>query len=104
MAEYDPSERTPLNSPGFQERDDPEASVHYDRTRHTIKVNPGGAVRVPVTGENALPEVDVEGSGEEELLLAGPAGSSTKRARRSKLSSLSLTDKENLITAGEGSN
>ncbi|XP_033871830.2 phosphatidylinositol 4-kinase type 2-beta-like [Acipenser ruthenus] len=105
MAEYDPSERTPLNSPGSEEGGDLEVfpSVHYDRTSHTIKVNPGGAVRVPVTAESALPEVDVECSGEEELLLPGLEGSSSpkwskgKRARRIRLTSSS--DKENVITA-----
>ncbi|MGH0121187.1 UNVERIFIED_CONTAM: hypothetical protein FKN15_041621 [Acipenser sinensis] len=105
MAEYDPSERTPLNSPGSEEGVDLEVfpSVRYDRTSDTIKVNPGGAVRVPVTAERALPEVDVECSGEEELLLPGLEGSSSpkwskgKRTRRIRLASSS--DKENVITA-----
>ncbi|KAG9342510.1 hypothetical protein JZ751_016513 [Albula glossodonta] len=113
MAECDPNENvsvagneTSEEKPNFPSQEFP--SVLFDRTAggQTLKVNPGCAVRVSESSESVLTELEVEGSGEEELLLPGPAGNVSprggkeKRTRRNRLSSSS--DKESFASPGSG--
>ncbi|KAG7458869.1 hypothetical protein MATL_G00225170 [Megalops atlanticus] len=109
MAECDPNENVSAadiavseEKPNFPSQEFP--SVLFDRTGadQTLKINPGGAVRVSVSSESVLTELEAEGSGEEELLLPGPAGNVSprggkeKRTRRNRLSSSS--DKESFAS------
>ncbi|XP_048852635.1 phosphatidylinositol 4-kinase type 2-beta [Brienomyrus brachyistius] len=108
MAECDPSES------GAEDKPSPSTSpVHIqpalsDRSGigagQAPRGKPGCAVRVSDSTESVLVELEGEGSGEEELLLPGPAGSLSprsgkeKRARRSRRSSSS--DKDTLASPG----
>ncbi|KAJ8336127.1 hypothetical protein SKAU_G00394700 [Synaphobranchus kaupii] len=114
MAECDPDENASgIGTVGSEEKANfPQKEFSpgmFDRTVavQTLKVNPGGAVRVSGSSESVLlTELEAEGSGEEELLLPGPAdnlspkGGKEKRARRNRLSSSS--DKESFASPGSG--
>ena len=112
MAECDPNEKAsvtgtvaPEEKSYFPPKEFP--SGIFDRTVavQTLKVNPGGAVRVSESSESILTELEAEGSGEEELLLPSPTGNVSprggkeKRARRNRLSSSS--DKESFASPGK---
>ncbi|XP_036407413.1 phosphatidylinositol 4-kinase type 2-beta-like [Megalops cyprinoides] len=81
-------------------------SVLFDRTAEIVRVNPGGAVRVSESNGNALPEIETDGSDEQELLLPQPTGSisatgyKVKRTRQNRFCTLS--DKENVSSSGHG--
>lgn len=115
MAECDPGENGSGDKPSPSPSPSPSTSPGHiqpalsDRTGtgagQAPRGNPGGAVRVSDSTESVLVELDGEGSGEEELLLPGPAGSLSpksgkeKRARRSRRSSSS--DKDTLASPGK---
>ncbi|XP_030644000.1 phosphatidylinositol 4-kinase type 2-beta [Chanos chanos] len=116
MSECDPNENEPemnavelATKPNFHSAEVP--SVLFDRNQIGqtlgLTLNPGGAVRISDSSESVLTELEAEGSGEEALLLPGPAGnvsprgSKDKRSRRNRHSSSS--DKENLASPGNSS-
>ncbi|XP_035281564.1 phosphatidylinositol 4-kinase type 2-beta-like [Anguilla anguilla] len=81
-------------------------SVFFDRTGETLRVNPGGAVRVSESSESLVPEVETDCSEELDLLLPRRTGSISsggcriKRTRRNKR--LTSADSENVASSGSG--
>ncbi|KAJ8416460.1 hypothetical protein AAFF_G00357480 [Aldrovandia affinis] len=108
MAECDSEENALVDITEFEKTDFPPQqfpSVIFDRTRETLKLNPGGAVRVsessderPCRVERLLPEVETDGSEEQDLLLPQTTESISsgncrvKRARRNRLLTPSAND------------
>ncbi|KAI2668670.1 Phosphatidylinositol 4-kinase type 2-beta [Labeo rohita] len=115
MAECDPTDGEPEKGGGdltpetnFLTSEVP--AVLFEKTRPAapslgLSLNPGAAVRISNSTESVLTELEADGSGEEELLLPGPAGNLSprggreKRTRRNRHSSSS----DNLASPGNSS-
>lgn len=113
MAECDPTDGEPEKGGGdltpetnFLTSEVP--AVLFEKTRPAapslgLSLNPGAAVRISNSTESVLTELEADGSGEEALLLPGPAGNLSprggreKRTRRNRHSSSS----DNLASPGE---
>lgn len=116
MAECDPTDGEPEKGGGdltltpetnFLASEMP--AVLFEKTRPApspslgLSLNPGAAVRISNSTESVLTELEADGSGEEALLLPGPAGNLSpragreKRTRRNRRSSSS----DNLASPGE---
>lgn len=63
-------------------------AVLFEKTRPSpslgLSLNPGAAVRISDSTESVLTELEADGSGEDALLLPGPAGNLSPRAGREK--------------------
>ncbi|KAJ8262309.1 hypothetical protein GJAV_G00165010 [Gymnothorax javanicus] len=111
MAECDPSENVLVDILDSDKTDfqlEQVSSVFFDRTRESVRVNPGGAVRVSESSEDSVLGVETDGSEESDLLLPQPRSSRSvafgrrqvKRTRRNgRLSSL---DHENFASSASG--
>ena len=108
MAECDSCEDVLVDISDFNQTDcplDQVSSVFYDRTRETLRVNPGGAVRVSESSETLVPEVETDGSEELDLLLPRPTGSISsggcrvKRIRRNRR--LTSLESESFASSGK---
>ncbi|KAG9346945.1 hypothetical protein JZ751_005872 [Albula glossodonta] len=107
MAECDPNENV-LVDIEFDKPDcvqQPFPTVFFDRRRETLKVNPGGAVRISESSESHLPDSDeTDGSDEIDLLLPRstrpkyPGAHRVKRTRRNRLRTNSAN--ENFPSSG----
>lgn len=89
MAECDPTDGEPEKGGGdltnFHPSDVP--AVLFEKTRPLslgLSLNPGAAVRISDSTESVLTELEADGSGEEALLLPGPAGNLSPRPGREK--------------------
>ncbi|KTF89253.1 hypothetical protein cypCar_00004674 [Cyprinus carpio] len=95
MAECDPTDGEPEKGGGdltltpetnFLSSEVP--AVLFEKTRPApsvgLSLNPGAAVRISNSTESVLTELEADGSGEEALLLPGPAGNLSPRAGREK--------------------
>ncbi|XP_016420784.1 phosphatidylinositol 4-kinase type 2-beta-like [Sinocyclocheilus rhinocerous] len=95
MAECDPTDGEPEKGGGYFT---PESNflasevpaVLFEKTRPApspslgLSLNPGAAVRISNSTESVLTELEADGSGEEALLLPGPAVNLSPRAGRDK--------------------
>ncbi|KAJ8269761.1 hypothetical protein COCON_G00123680 [Conger conger] len=110
MAECHSSDDVLVDISDFDNTDFPleqVSSVYFDRARETLRVNPGGAVRVSESSETLVPEeVETDGSEEIDLLLPRPTRSissgdcKVKRVRRNRR--LTSLERENFATSGSG--
>lgn len=89
-------------------RSEDPLSTLFDRNTVGSGSNPGVAVRMSGSCESVLTELEMDGSGEEALLLpclsggtSSPRGERQKRTRRNRQSSSS--DKDNLTSPGKES-
>lgn len=112
MAECDPTDGEPEKGGGDLT---PEANflnsevpaVLFEKTRPVpslgLSLNPGAAVRISDSTESVLTELEADGSGEEALLLPGPAGNLSPRAGREKRTRRNRhsSSSDNLASPGE---
>ncbi|XP_052402390.1 phosphatidylinositol 4-kinase type 2-beta-like [Carassius gibelio] len=116
MAECDPTDGEPEKRDGdltltpetnFLSSEVP--AVLFEKTRPApslgLSLNPGAAVRISNSTESVLTELEADGSGEETLLLPGPAGNLSPRAGREKRTRRNRhsSSSENLASPGNSS-